>query len=107
MVKYLDSAIRLPAQAHPDKDFSRAHFHSEYGKTESWIVLGTRENAKIFFGFKDGVDEKAFRLAIADSEFDKDAMEKLMKSGRRLSRAGKNRPCNWRGLLDSGDSRAD
>ena len=107
LVKYLDSAIRLPAQAHPDKDFSRAHFHSEYGKTESWIVLGTRENAKIFFGFKDGVDEKAFRQAIADSEFDKDAMEKLMKSGRRLSRAGKNRPCNWRGLLDSGDSRAD
>ena len=80
LVKYLDSAIRLPAQAHPDKDFSRAHFHSEYGKTESWIILGTRENAKIFFGFKDGVDEKAFRQAIADSEFDKDAMEKLMKS---------------------------
>jgi mannose-6-phosphate isomerase len=80
LVKYLDSAIRLPAQAHPDKEFSRAHFHSEYGKTESWIILGMRENAKIFFGFKDGVDEKAFRQAIADSEFDKDAMEKLMKS---------------------------
>ena len=80
LVKYLDSAIRLPAQAHPDKDFSRAYFHSEYGKTESWIILGTRENAGIFFGFKDGVDEKVFRQAIADSEFDKDAMEKLMKS---------------------------
>ena len=80
LVKYLDSAIRLPAQAHPDKEFSRAHFHSEYGKTESWIILGTRENAKIFFGFKDGVDEKVFRQAIADSELDKDAMEKLMKS---------------------------
>lgn len=80
LVKYLDSAIRLPAQAHPDKDFSRAYFQSEYGKTESWIILGTRENAGIFFGFKDGVDEKAFRQAIADSEFDKDAMEKLMKS---------------------------
>lgn len=80
LVKYLDSAIRLPAQAHPDKDFSRAHFHSEYGKTESWIILGMRENARIFFGFKDGVDEKVFRQAIADSEFDKDAMEKLMKS---------------------------
>ena len=80
LVKYLDSAIRLPAQAHPDKEFSRTYFHSEYGKTESWIILGTRENAKIFFGFKDGVDEATFRQAIADSEFDKDAMEKLMKS---------------------------
>ena len=51
LVKYLDSAIRLPAQAHPDKDFSRAHFHSEYGKTESWIILGAGEDACIYFGF--------------------------------------------------------
>lgn len=80
LVKFLDSAIRLPAQAHPDKAFSREYFNSEYGKTESWIVLGLRENAKIFFGFKDGVDENAFRRAIEDSETDKDAMEGLMES---------------------------
>ncbi len=80
LVKFLDSAIRLPAQAHPDREFSRTYFRSEYGKTESWIILGTRENARIFFGFKDGVDEKAFRQAISDSEFDKNAMEKLMQS---------------------------
>ena len=55
LVKYLDSAIRLPAQAHPDREFSRKYFNSEYGKTESWIILATRENAKIYFGFKDGV----------------------------------------------------
>jgi len=80
LVKFLDSAIRLPAQAHPDRDFSRKHFNSEYGKTETWIILGTRENAKLFFGFKDGVDEAAFKQAIADSEFDKNAMQGLMKS---------------------------
>ncbi len=80
LVKYLDSAIRLPAQSHPDREFSRTHFNSEYGKTESWLILDTRENAKIFFGFKEGVDEAAFRQAIADSEFDKDAMERLMCS---------------------------
>ena len=33
LVKVLDSAIRLPAQAHPDKEFSRKYFNSEYGKT--------------------------------------------------------------------------
>ncbi len=80
LVKFLDSAIRLPAQAHPDREFSRAYFHSEYGKTESWIILATRENAKIFFGFKDGVTEEQFRQAIADSEEDKSAMEALMRS---------------------------
>ena len=80
LVKFLDSAIRLPAQAHPDREFSKTYFRSEYGKTESWIVLATRENAKIFFGFREGVDETVFQQAIKDSETDKDAMERLMCS---------------------------
>lgn len=78
LVKVLDSAVRLPAQAHPDKAFSREHFNSDYGKTESWIILDTREDAKIYFGFKDGVDREIFSKAIDDSQTDKDAMERLM-----------------------------
>jgi len=79
LVKFLDSAVRLPAQAHPDKEFSRKYFNSEYGKTESWIVLDKRENAKIYFGFKDNVNEKIFSKAIDESETDKDAMERIME----------------------------
>ena len=78
LVKVLDSAIRLPAQAHPDKEFSRKYFNSEYGKTECWIVLDTRPDAKIYFGFKNGVTLFEFEKAIDDSERDKDAMERLM-----------------------------
>ena len=78
LVKVLDSAIRLPAQAHPDKEFSKKYFNSNFGKTECWIILATRSNAKIFFGFKDGVTLEDFEKAIDDSEFDKDAMERLM-----------------------------
>ena len=48
LVKALDSAIRLPVQAHPDKEFSRKNFNSEFGKAESWLVLGAREDACIF-----------------------------------------------------------
>lgn len=79
LVKVLDSAVRLPAQAHPDKAYSRKHFHSEYGKTESWMILDTRENAKLFFGFQDGVDREVFSEAIDQSKTDKDAMERLMR----------------------------
>ena len=79
LVKLLDSAVRLPAQAHPDKAFSKKHFNSEYGKTESWIILDTRPDAKIYFGFKDGVDKDTFMKAIDDSKTDKDAMERLME----------------------------
>lgn len=78
LVKALDSAIRLPVQAHPDKAFSRVHFNSEFGKAESWLVLDARENACIYFGFKDGVTAEEFEKAVEESETDKSAMEKLL-----------------------------
>lgn len=78
LVKALDSAIRLPVQAHPDKAFSRKHFNSDFGKAEAWLVLATRPDAHIFFGFKDGVTEDDFKKAVENSETDKTAMEKLL-----------------------------
>ena len=78
LVKALDSAIRLPVQAHPDKAFSREHFNSEFGKAESWLVLAAREGACIYFGFKDGVTSSDFENAVIMSETDKTALEKLL-----------------------------
>ena len=79
LVKALDSAIRLPAQVHPDKAFSQKYFNSSYGKTECWTILDTREDAKIFFGFQDGVTREDLEKAIDLSETDPDAMERLME----------------------------
>lgn len=78
LVKALDSAIRLPVQAHPDQKFSRVHFNSDFGKAESWLVLATREDACIYFGFKDGVTKEQFEKAVEESETDKTAMEKCL-----------------------------
>lgn len=65
LIKLLDAAMRLPIQAHPSKDESKRIFNSDYGKTESWIVLGTREingeKPYILLGFKDGVTKKKWR----------------------------------------------
>ncbi len=80
LTKILDSAIRLPVQAHPDKAFSQKYFSSKYGKEESWIILATRPGAKIFYGFKDGVTLQDFSKAIDESENKSDAMEKLLCS---------------------------
>jgi mannose-6-phosphate isomerase len=80
LVKILDSAIRLPIQAHPDKAFSRRYFSSEYGKTETWIVLATRENAHIYFGFKNKISKEEFIHAIKLTEQEKDAMEGLLNA---------------------------
>ncbi len=80
LTKILDSAIRLPVQAHPDKAFSKEHFNSGYGKEESWVILATRPDAKVFYGFKKGVTLEDFENAIAQSETSKTAMEDLLES---------------------------
>lgn len=80
LTKILDSAIRLPVQAHPDKAFSKKHFNSGYGKEESWIILATRPDAKIFYGFKKGVTSEQFEKAIEESENSTTVMEELLES---------------------------
>ena len=80
LTKILDSAIRLPVQAHPDKAFSAKYFNSKYGKEESWVILATRLGAKIFYGFKDGVTLEEFEHAIDESDSGSNEMESLLKS---------------------------
>lgn len=80
LTKILDSAIRLPVQAHPDKPFSRKYFNSSYGKEESWYILATRPGGKIFYGFKDSITLEQFEKAIDESENSKTVMEDLLDS---------------------------
>ena len=74
LVKYLDSAIRLPMQVHPTREFSQKHFGSPYGKAEAWLILATRPDACIYFGFSHKVSREEFVKAIEDSENDRKAM---------------------------------
>lgn len=80
LVKFLDSAIRLPVQVHPTKEFSKKHFGSPYGKTEAWLVLATRENAKIHFGFRDKITYEQLSEYVERSENEKNVMESLVAS---------------------------
>lgn len=74
LVKFLDSAIRLPMQVHPTREFSRKNFNSPYGKAESWLILATRPDACIYFGFDRQVSREEFSAAVEASETDKEAM---------------------------------
>lgn len=78
LVKFLDSAIRLPFQVHPTKAFSREHFHSEYGKTEAWLVVATRPGAKLYFGFRDKITKEVLAALEERSETEKDIMGSLL-----------------------------
>ena len=78
LTKILDSAVRLPVQAHPDKEFSRKYFNSPYGKEESWLILDTRPGAKIYYGFRKGVTLEQFEAAIDASEDGGEHFEDLL-----------------------------
>jgi mannose-6-phosphate isomerase len=72
LCKFLDSAVRLPIQCHPDKEFSRKYYHSEHGKTESWVILATRkingEEPYLLMGFKPDVDKQKFINAVKEQD---------------------------------------
>ena len=74
LVKYLDSAIRLPMQVHPTREFSKEHFGSPYGKAEAWLILATRPGACIYFGFKDQVTAEEFSAAVEANQKDPESM---------------------------------
>ena len=78
LVKFLDSAVRLPFQVHPTKEFSRKHFNSDYGKTEAWLVVVKRPNAKLYFGFKDKITKEQLSELEERSEEEKDIMGNLL-----------------------------
>ncbi|MGN0771593.1 MAG: class I mannose-6-phosphate isomerase [Christensenellales bacterium] len=78
LVKYLDSAIRLPMQVHPTKEFSRKNFGSEYGKTEAWLVVATRPGAKIYFGFNRPVTKEELWKLEERSLEEPDVMESIL-----------------------------
>lgn len=84
LTKLLDSAIRLPIQAHPDNATALRLFNSRYGKTEAWIVLGTRkikgEEPYLMLGFNENFDREVFTSESLSGKYDK-ALSMLHKHG--------------------------
>ncbi len=68
LCKFLDAAVRLPIQCHPNRAFARAHYRSPHGKTECWLVLATRcingIAPYLLMGFKPGISAERFRAAV-------------------------------------------
>jgi mannose-6-phosphate isomerase len=64
LVKLLDAGERLPVHAHPDRPAAARHLASRFGKTEAWIVIGTRYDegpARVWAGFRDPVPRERLR----------------------------------------------
>jgi len=74
LAKFLDSAVRLPIQAHPDDQFAQRYFDSPVGKTEAWVVVDTRSiggvEPYILMDFRPGIDPTRFRRMVDTQDLD-------------------------------------
>jgi len=80
LVKYLDAQRKYVLQAHPSRAFAKAMWGSDYGKEESWYVIGVRDDVPeppyFILGFKEGVTRETLQEAVMRGD-DIDALEKL------------------------------
>ncbi|MGH8982880.1 MAG: class I mannose-6-phosphate isomerase [Acidimicrobiia bacterium] len=69
LVKLLDAAERLPVHAHPDRAFARRYLGSRFGKTEAWVILGTRDaSADVWLGLREAVEPAEYLRWIEEQE---------------------------------------
>jgi mannose-6-phosphate isomerase len=64
LVKLLDANQRLSVQVHPNDTYAREHEVNELGKTEMWVVLYAKPDAKIIYGLSKKTTPNAFHQAI-------------------------------------------
>ncbi len=88
LIKMLDSLERLTVQVHPDKEYAKTVFNSEFGKTESWYVLNTREidgeKSVVYMGFKKHVTKEIWKAHFTNQDIQGmlDCLHKIeVKSG--------------------------
>jgi mannose-6-phosphate isomerase len=79
LIKYLDAQKQYILQAHPTRPWAKKMWSSDFGKEESWYVIGTRDDtaepAYILLGFKEGVTRERFEELYRKDDLP--ALEKL------------------------------
>ena len=64
LVKLLDAERQLGLQCHPTREKAKKYYDSDYGKAESWYIIGMRDDGDeppyVLMGFKEGVDKEVY-----------------------------------------------
>jgi mannose-6-phosphate isomerase len=69
LVKLLDAGQQLPVHVHPNRSFAYRHLGSRHGKTESWVVLGTRgAEPVVYVGWSHDVETAELSRWVAEQD---------------------------------------
>ena len=67
LAKFIDATQNLSIQVHPNDEYAKLNEH-DLGKTEVWYIMDCKEDAKIVYGFKDGVTSQNLKKAVDNIE---------------------------------------
>jgi mannose-6-phosphate isomerase len=70
LVKLLDAGERLSVHFHPDRGFAKEHLHSDFGKTEAWLILEAEPGAHMHLGLRESIDLQTLRRWATDQDSD-------------------------------------
>jgi mannose-6-phosphate isomerase len=70
LIKLLDAGERLPVHCHPTRDAAARLLGSPFGKTEAWLILGTRDGgpARVWAGFREPMDRATLAHLIDEQD---------------------------------------
>ncbi|QCX32948.1 class I mannose-6-phosphate isomerase [Caloramator sp. E03] len=69
LIKLIDAKDKLSIQVHPDDKYAMEN-EGEMGKTEMWYIIDAKEDAKLIYGVKKGVNKYDFKNAITEGKLE-------------------------------------
>jgi mannose-6-phosphate isomerase len=70
LVKLLDAGERLAVHFHPGREFAREHLHSDFGKTEAWLILEAEPGAHMHLGLREPIEPETLRRWVREQNSD-------------------------------------
>lgn len=67
LAKFIDASRSLSIQVHPNNEYAEKVEHDS-GKNEVWYIMDCKDDAKIVYGFKDGVTNANLKEAVDNIE---------------------------------------